>query len=163
MRTMWRERRTPVWVGAVVATALVVGVVLGSWMAPRPAHAQGPSLILNGGAGLFQWVVLADQADRFERLVRAYGESLAARSGGSAGFTLYRSSAAPPGHVVYVGHIASVQSGSEYHPITVVADHYPPGRPNNGDEVRALDPVGVYSSAVLAQVGTFDLQVLASF
>lgn len=163
MRTMWRERRTPVWVGAAVVAALVVGVVLGSWVAPRPAHAQAPSLILNGGAGLFQWVVLEAQADRFERLVRAYGESLAARSGGSAGFTLYRSSAAPAGHVVYVGHIASVQSGSEYHPITVVADHYPPGRPNNGDEVRALDPVGVYSSATLAQVGVFDLRQIASF
>ena len=163
MRTMWRERRTPVWVGASVLSALVVGVVLGSWMAPRPAQAQAPSLILNGGAGLFQWVVVEAQADRFERLARAYGESLAARGGGSAGFTLYRSSAAPPGHVVYVGHIASVQPGTEYHPLPVVADHYPPGRPNNGDEVRALDPANVYSSAALAQVGVFDLRVVASF
>lgn len=163
MRTMWRERRTPVWVGAAVVSALVVGAVLGSWMAPRPAHAQAPSLILNGGAGLFQWVVVEAQADRFERLVRAYGESLAARSGGSAGFTLYQSSVAPAGHVLYIGHIASVQPGSEYHPLPVVADHYPPGRPNNGDEVRALDPINVYSSAALAQVGVFDLRQIASF
>ena len=158
MRTMWQERRTPVWVGAAVVLALVVGVVLGSWMAPRPAHAQ-TSNILNGSAGLWQWIVNEGQVDNFEQVVRAYGESLAARSGGNAGFTLYRSLA--PGPVVYFGHIASVQAGSEYYPLAVLGDHYPPGRPNNGDEVRGLAPL--YSNVTLAQTGIFDLRVVASF
>lgn len=159
MRTMWRERRTSVWVGAAVLSALVVGVVIGSWMAPRPAHAQAPSIVLNGNSGLWQWVVNEGQTDRFEQVVRAYGQSLAARGGGSAGFTLYRSSA--PGPAVYFGHVSSVQAGSEYHPIRVLAEHYPPGPPNNGDEVRALVPL--YSSTTLAQQGIFDLRVVASF
>ncbi len=159
MRTMWRERRTPVWVGAAVLSALVVGVVLGSWMAPRQAEAQAPSVILNGNSGLWQWVVNDGQTDNFERVIRAYGESLAARSGGSAGFTLYRSSAGGP--AVYFGHVSSVTAGGEYHPIRVLAEHYPPGPPNNGDEVRALVPL--YSSTSLAQQGVFDLRVVASF
>ncbi len=159
MRTMWRERRTSVWVGAAVVSALFVGVVLGSWMTPPPAHAQAPSVVLNGGSGLWQWVVNDGQTDDFERVIRAYGESLAARSGGSAGFTLYRSSAGGP--AVYFGHVASVSSGSEYHPIRVLAEHFPPGPPNNGDEVRALVPL--YSSTTLAQQGVFDLRIVASY
>lgn len=159
MRTMWRERRTPVWVGAAVVSALVVGVVLGSWMAPRPAHAQAPSVVLNGAAGLWQWVVNEGQIENFERVIRAYGESLAARSGGSASFTLYRSAAGGP--AVYFGHLSSVQGGGEYHPIRVLAENYPPGPPNNGDEVRALVPL--YSSTTLAQQGVFDLRVVASY
>ena len=159
MRTMWRERRTPVWVGAAVVSALVAGVVLGSWMAPRPAQAQAPSVILNGNSGLWQWVVNDGQTENFERVIRAYGESLAARSGGNAGFTLYRSAAAGP--AVYFGHVTSVQGGGEYHPIRVLAEHYPPGPPNNGDEVRELVPH--YSSTTLAQQGVFDLRVVASY
>ena len=159
MRTMWRERRTPVWVGAAVVAALAVGVVLGSWMAPRPAHAQAPSVVLNGNSGLWQWVVNEGQTDNFEQVIRAYGQSLAARSGGNAGFTLYRSSAGGP--AVYFGHVSSVSGGSEYHPIRVLAEHFPPGPPNNGDEVRALVPL--YSSTTLAQQGVFDLRVVASY
>lgn len=159
MRTMWRERRTPVWVGAAIVSALVAGVVIGSWTAPRPAHAQAPSVILNGSSGLWQWVVNEGQTENFEQVIRAYGESLAARSGGSAGFTLYRSAAAGP--AVYFGHVTSVQGGGEYHPIRVLAEHYPPGPPNNGDEVRELVPH--YSSTTLAQQGIFDLRVVASY
>ena len=159
MRTMWRERRTPVWVGAAVVAALVVGVVLGSWMAPRPAQAQAPSVVLNGASGLWQWVVNEGQIENFERVMQAYGQSLAARSGGSAGFTLYRSSAGGP--AVYFGHLSSVQAGGEYHPIRVLAEHYPPGPPNNGDEVRGLVPL--YSSTTLAQQGIFDLRVVGSY
>ena len=159
MRTMWRERRTPVWVGAAVVSALVGGVVLGSWMAPRPAMAQAPSVVLNANSGLWQWVVNDGQTENFERVIRAYGESLAARAGGSAGFTLYRSAAGGP--AVYFGHLSSVQAGGEYHPIRVLAEHYPPGPPNNGDEVRALVPN--YSSTTLAQQGIFDLRVVASY
>ena len=159
MRTTWRERRTPVWVGVAIVSALVVGVVLGTWMAPRPAHAQPPNVILNANAGLWQWVVNEGQVDSFEQVIRAYGESLAARSGGSAGFTLYRSAA--PGPAVYFGYISSVQAGSEYQPIRVMDEHYPPGTPANGEAVGALAPL--YSSVTLAQEGVFDLRVVASY
>lgn len=159
MRTTWRERRTPVWVGVAMVSALVVGVVLGTWMAPRRAHAQPPNVILNANAGLWQWVVNEGQVDNFEQVIRAYGESLAARSGGSAGFTLYRS--ATPGPAVYVGYISSVQAGSEYHPIRVMADHYPPGTPANREAVEALAPL--YSNVTFGQVGVLDLRVVASY
>ena len=161
MRTMWRERRTPVWVGAAVVAALVVGVVIGSWMAPRPAHAQPPSVNFNGSVGVWQWVVQQGQTAAFERAVGAYGQSLAARGGGSAGFTLYRSAApGPGGAVIYFGHINSVTAGDDYQLITVLAQHFPPGPPSNGDEVREL--YGGYTGSIAGSV-TYDLSVVASF
>lgn len=161
MRTMWRERRTPVWVGAAVVSALVVGVVLGSWMAPRPAHAQPPTVNFSGNVGVWQWVVQQGATGEFERAVRGYGQALAARGGGSAGFTLYRSSTpGPGGAVIYFGHINSVSAGDDYQLITVMAQHLPPGSPGNGDEVRDL--YGAYAGSIAGSV-TYDLSVVASF
>ena len=161
MRTMWRERRTPVWVGAAVVSALVVGVVLGSWMAPRPALAQVPSINFSGNVGVWQWVVQQGQTGEFERAVRGYGQALAARGGGGAGFTLYRTSTpGPGGAVIYFGHIDSIAAGEDYQLITVLAQHFPPGPPGNGDEVRDL--YGAYTGSIAGAV-TYDLSAVASF
>ena len=162
MRTIWRERRNPVWMGgAAVVSALVVGLVLGSWMAPRPAQAQPPSVNFSGNVGVWQWVVQQGQTANFERAARAYGQSLAVRDGGSAGFTLYRSSTpGPGGAVIYFGHINAVAAGSDYQVITVLAQHFPPGSPGNGDEVRDL--YGAYAGSLAGSV-TYDLSVVAAF
>ena len=160
MRTTWRERKTPVWVGAAVVSALVVGAVLGSWMAPRPAQAQPPAINFNGNLGVWQWVVPEGQTANFERAARAYGQALAARNGGNAGFTLYRSSVAAPGQAIYFGHISSVAAGNDYQVITVMAQHFPPGPPSNGDEVRDL--YTAYTGAV-AQTAVYDLSVVGSY
>ncbi len=162
MRRMLSQRSGRVWTGTAIVAALAVGVVLGSSFASRSeAAVQPPSVNFNGNVGVWQWVVQQGQTAAFERAVRGYGQSLAARSGGGAGFTLYRSSTpGPGGTVIYFGHINSVAAGSDYQVITVLAQHFPPGPPSNGDEVREL--YGAYTGSLAGSV-TYDLSVVASF
>ena len=106
-------------------------------------------------------VVQQGQTGEFERAVRGCGQALAARGGGGAGFTLYRTSTpGPGGAVIYFGHISSIASGDDYQLITVLAQHFPPGPPGNGDEVRDL--YGAYTGSIAGAV-TYDLSVVASF
>lgn len=162
MRRMLSQRNGRVWTGTAIVAALAVGVVLGSSFASRSeAAAQPPSVNFNGNVGVWQWVVQQGQTGAFEAAARAYGQSLAARNGGSAGFTLYRSSTpGPGGAVIYFGHINSVSAGDDYQLITVLAQHFPPGPPGNGNEVREL--YTGYAGALAGSV-TYDLSVVASF
>ena len=162
MRRMLSQRSGRVWTGTAIVAALAAGVVLGSSFASRSeAAAQVPTVNFNGSVGVWQWVVQQGQTAAFERAVGGYGQALAARNGGSAGFTLYRTSTpGPGGAVIYFGHINSVAAGNDYQLITVLAQNFPPGPPGNGDEVRDL--YGAYAGSIAGSV-TYDLSVVASF
>lgn len=154
MRTMLskRSRKSRVWMGTAIVAALAVGALLGSSFASRSEAAAQPSLTFSGGTGLVLNVVNPANTTDFERVMRAYGETLAASSDAQtqrmgAGFKLYRvAEAGPNNYVVYYMLADPAVSGGNYAVAKVLADGYAGGPPGNGDEVREL--FEAYSSAL---------------
>ena len=157
------------WVGAAIIVALAVGVLLGSSFAPgSEAVAQGtPTLTFNGQVGIIVNLVNSANTADFERFMRAYGETLVAsgntdRQRMGAGFTLYRASEAGPNNsAIYYSIFDPVVRDGDYQHITVLAQEYSGGPPQNGDEVREL--YAAYTGA-LAPGGTLtNLTLVAEY
>lgn len=146
MRTMLRKgiRGGRVWVGAAVVAALAAGVLLGSSFAPRSEAAAQPTVGFSGGTGIQLNVVDPSKTDDFERVMRAWGETLAAsddaqRSRMGSSLKIYRAAEAGPNNYVLYYVIADpVVSGGNYAVAQTLADEYMGGPPENGDEVREL-------------------------
>ena len=86
MRTMLskRSRKSRLWMGTAIVAALAVGALLGSSFASRSEAAAQPSLTFSGGTGLVLNVVNPANTTDFERVMRAYGETLAQSSDAQA-------------------------------------------------------------------------------
>jgi len=146
MRTMVRtaSRRNQVWVGVVLVAAVAFGVLLGSSFAPASEAAAQPTVGFSGGTGIVLNVVSPGKTADFERVMRAFGESLvessdAQRQQMGAGLKLYRAAEAGPNNYVLYYMIADpAVSGGNYAVAQVLADEYMGGPPGNGDEVRAI-------------------------
>ena len=152
MRRMLSQRNGRVWTGTAIVAALAVGVVLGSSFASRSEAAAQPSLTFTGQAGLVMNYVNAAGSADFERVMRAYRDSLAASSDGqhqrmAAGMRLYRAAEPGPNNTVaYCLFVDTVEAGGNYEVIAVLAPLLPPGSPSNGDEVREL--YGAFNNAL---------------
>lgn len=148
MRTMLSKkfRMGRMWFGATIVATLAVGVLLGSSFAPgTEAEAQGtPTLTFSGGVGIIVNLVNSANTADFEKVMRAYGETLTSSSNAQrkqmgAGFTLYRAAEqGPNGTAIYYSIFEPAVSGADYQHITVLAEEFGGGPPGNGDEVRAL-------------------------
>lgn len=133
------------WWGTALVAALAVGVLLGSSFAPRSAAgAQAPALSFSGEVGVIVNLVNSANTADFERVMKAYGETLAGsgnadrrRMGGA--FKLYRASGAGPNNsAIYYSIFDPVVSGGDYQHFTILAEEFGGGSPGNGDEVREL-------------------------
>ncbi len=146
MRTMVKtaSRRSQMWVGAALVAAVAFGVLLGSAFAPASEAAAQPTLTFSGGTGIVLNVVNPARTADFERVMRAFGESLVGSSDEQRqqmgqSLKLYRAAeAGPNNYVLYYLFADPAVSGGNYAVAQVLADEYMGGPPDNGDEVRAI-------------------------
>jgi hypothetical protein len=133
-----------VWLVAAIVAALGVGMVVGSSFAARAAAAAQTTQTFTGGVGVVVRYVNAGNTADYERVMRAFGESLVESSDGElnrmgSGYKLYRSPEPGPQNTVqYYSIYDPAVPGANYQEIAVLTEHFPPGPPNNGDEVREL-------------------------
>jgi hypothetical protein len=126
-----RTGRSRVWVGTALVAALAVGVLLGTSFAPRSEAAAQPVMNFSGGSALLMNYVNPAKTADFERVMRAYGNSLTGsdnaqynQMGGA--LKIYR--AAEPGQnntVLYLWVIDNVVSGANYAVANVLNDEMP--------------------------------------
>lgn len=148
MRTMLTKklRMGRMWFGTTIVATLAVGVLLGSSFAPgTEAEAQGtPTLTFSGGVGIIVNLVNSANTADFERVMKAYGDTLdgssnAQRKQMGAGFKLYKAAEMGPNNsAIYYSIFDPAVPGGNYQHITVLAEEFGGGPPGNGDEVRAL-------------------------
>lgn len=146
MRTILKtqSRRSQVLVGTALVAAVAFGVLLGSSFAPASEAAAQPTLGFTGETGIVLNVVDPAKTADFERVMRAFGESLvgssdAQRKEMGAGLKLYRAAeAGPNNYALYYMLADPAVSGGNYAVAQVLADEYLGGPPDNGDEVREL-------------------------
>ena len=147
MRTMLTtgSGKSRFWLSATIVAALAVGVLLGSSFAPgSEAGAQAPALTFSGEVGVIVNLVNSGNTADFERVMNAYGETLAGSGNAErrqmgAAFRLYRASEAGPNNsAIYYSVFDPVISGGDYQHFTVLAEEFGGGSPGNGDEVREL-------------------------
>jgi hypothetical protein len=146
MRTILNmsSRRSQVGVGAALVAAVAFGVLLGSSFAPTSEAAAQPTLGFTGGTGIVLNVVNPEKTADFERVMRAFGESLvgssdAQRQQMGEGLKLYRAAeVGANNYALYYLFADPVVSGANYAVAQVLADEYMGGPPENGDEVREI-------------------------
>ncbi len=132
------------WIGTALVAAVAFGVLLGSSFAPTSEAAAQPTVNFSGGTGIVLNVVDPSKTADFERVMRAFGESLvgssdAQRKQMGEGLKLYRAAeAGPNNYVLYYMFADPAVSGGNYAVAQVLADEYMGGPPGNGDEVRAI-------------------------
>jgi len=171
MRTMLSKkfRMGRMWFGATIVATLAVGVLLGGSFAPgTEAEAQGtPTLTFSGGVGVIVNLVNSANTADFEKVMRAYGETLTSSSNAQrkqmgAGFTLYRAAEQGPNSTaIYYSIFEPAVSGADYQHITVLAEDFGGGPPGNGDEVRAL--YTDYTGALAPGGSALNLDVVMEF
>ena len=162
-----RFRTNQIWVGTALVAALAIGVLLGSSFARQSVAAQAAALTFSGQkAVVVQPVKAANTAD-YERVMRAYGETLVASSNAErarmgAGLELYRAAEAGQGNsVLYVTVLDPAVRGGDYQQITVLNDEHLGGPPGNGDEVRAL--YSDYTEALAPGAFALNMTLVAEF
>ena len=146
MRTILNmpSRRSQVGIGAALVAAVAFGVLLGSSFAPTSEAAAQPTLGFTGGTGIVLNVVNPAKTADFERVMRAFGESLVGSSDTQRqqmgeGLKLYRAAeAGPNNYALYYLFADPAVSGGNYAVAQVLADEYMGGPPGNGDEVREI-------------------------
>jgi hypothetical protein len=171
MRTMLSKklRMGRMWFGATVVATLAVGVLLGSSFAPgTEAEAQGtPTLTFSGGVGVIVNLVNSGNTADFEKVMRAYGETLAGSSNAQRaqmgrGFKLYRAAEMGPNNsAIYYSIFDPAVSSGNYQHITVLAEEFGGGPPGNGDEVRSL--YTDYTGALAPGGSALNLNLLMEF
>ena len=152
------------WLSTAIVAALAVGVLLGSSFAPgSEAGAQAPALTFSGEVGVIVNLVNAGNTADFERVMKAYGDTIAASSNSDRQrmtFKLYRASeAGPDNSAIYYSIFDPVVPGGDYQHFTILAEEFGGGSPGNGDEVRelytaytgALAPGGSLTNLTLVQ------------
>ena len=169
MRTILskRFRTNQLWVGTALVAALAIGALLGSSFARQSVAAQAAALSFSGQkAVVVQPVNAANTAD-YERVMKAYGETLAASSNAErarmgAGLQLYRAAeGGQGGSVLYVTVLDPVVRGGDYQQITVLAEEFGGGPPGNGDEVREL--YSAYTDALAPGAFALNMTLVAEF
>ena len=152
------------WWSTALVAALAVGVVLGSSFAPRSAAgAQAATLTFSGEVGVIVNLVNSANTSDFERVMKAYGDTIAASANSDRErmtFKLYRASEAGPNNTaIYYSIYDPVVRGGDYQHFTILSEEFGGGSPGNGDEVRelyeaytgALAPGGSLTNLTLVQ------------
>ena len=146
MRTMLSHRswKGHASVGTAIIAVLAVGVLLGTSLATRTDAAAQPTVTFSGESAVMMNFVAPGKTDDYERVMRAYGESLGRSDNAQynrmgSGLKIFR--AAEPGQnntVLYLWIVDPVVSGGNYAVAQVLNDEVPPGPPGNGAEVQGL-------------------------
>ncbi len=101
---------------------------------PAPAAPAQPApnpFVLGSQAGLFTFIIKADKAADFEKVMGKLHEALAnsdkpERRQQAAGWKLYKAAeAGPNGNVIYYNVISPVLKGADYAPSKIIAEVFP--------------------------------------